>query len=66
MNEYQDQSVWYDLFTLRPEAKHVFQRQEFVKDFDTWEEAEEYAVDNIPDGTEYHIKRVCGLPPEKS
>lgn len=61
MNEYQDQIVWYELYTLNPTAKHVFQRQKFVKDFNTWEEAEEYAVDNIPDGTEYRIKRVSGL-----
>ena len=61
MNEYQDQSVWYELYELNPEARNVFQRQEFIKDFDTWEEAEEYAVDNVPEGTEYRIKRVTGL-----
>lgn len=61
MNEYQDQSVWYELYELHPEARNVFQRQEFIKDFDTWEEAEEYAVDNIPEGIEYRIKRVTGL-----
>lgn len=61
MNEYQDQDKWYELYALHPEARNVFQRQEFIKDFDTWEKAEEYAVDNIPEGTEYRIKRVYGL-----
>lgn len=61
LNEYQDQSVWYELYELHPEASNIFQREEFIKDFDTWEQAGVYAVDNIPDGTEYRIKRVYGL-----
>lgn len=62
MNEYQDQIKWYRLYALHPEARDVFQRQEFIQDFDTWEEAEEYAVDNIPEGIEYRIMRTYGWP----
>lgn len=61
MNEYQDQEVWYELYELHTGARNVLQRQEFIKDFDDWQAAEEYAVENIPEGVEYRIKRVTGL-----
>lgn len=62
MDEYQDQTVWYELYEIYPKARHPFQHQGFVKDFDSRKEAEDYAADNIPDGVEYRIKRVTGLP----
>lgn len=61
MNEYKDQSVWYELYALHPEARNVFQRQEFVKDFDTWEDAEAYAEGYFEPDEEYKVKRVYGL-----
>lgn len=61
MNEYQDQSVWYELYALRPEAAHIFQRSEFVEDFDTYEQAEAYAKGYFEAGESYRIKRVAGL-----
>jgi len=61
MNEYQDQSVWYELYALYPEAQHVFQRSAFVEDFDTCEQAEAYASGYFSPGEPYRIKRVTGL-----
>ena len=61
MNEYQDQDVWYELYALHPEAQHVFQRSEFIKDFDTHWEAEAYAEGYFRPSESYRIKRVSGL-----
>jgi hypothetical protein len=61
MNEYQDQSVWYELYALHPEARHVFQRSEFIQDFDTYEDAEAYASGYFSPGEPYRISRRCGL-----
>lgn len=61
-NEYQDQDVWWELYSLHPEARHVFRRQTYVGDFDTRDEAEAYAqkhVSSNPDA--YRIKRTAGL-----
>lgn len=61
MNEYQDQEVWYELYALHPEARNVFQRSEFIRDFDHFEDAEAYASGYFEEGEQYRIKRVTGL-----
>jgi len=61
MNEYQDQSVWYELYALRPEAKSILQRQLFVEDFDTYWEAEAFAEGFFGQYEGYRIKRCTGL-----
>jgi len=61
VNEHQDQEVWYELYALNPEAKHVFQRQAFVEDFDTRWEAEAFAEGYFGQHESYRIKRCTGL-----
>lgn len=57
MNEYQDQDVWFELYAHRPTRL----RSEFVKDFDTRDDAEAYAKGYFKAGETYHVKRVTGL-----
>lgn len=54
MNEYQDQVTWYELY------QYDMFKWVFVADFDSREDASEYALTNL-DGEYVKIKRVSGL-----
>jgi hypothetical protein len=55
VNEYQDQSVWFEVYGLGSGTEW------FVEDFDTRWEAEAFAEGYFGQYEEYRIKRCTGL-----